>query len=758
MKHRIKVKKSYRKLPKKFLGGLTGNQGEDQSQVGSVMGDLGNVAGMIPGWGQFAQMGLGIVGSSFDADAQQKKALLDEKEGVIAAKKANEMGAFSNTPVGGGHLALGGDLLKQYDAPTHSNGGQTVDANGNPAAGNNGIAEIEKNETIKDGFAYSPNLVDPESQMSFAERSKKIESKYKKQMENGDDIARWTKKKELDKLKGTNESVKAEVQARQQEEMNAKLAPFLKAMQQQQAQQQQSQQQAPQEGELGMPQDMPQGAYGGKLKELANGGPIKDKTNVTGSEVIIPNSDIYSGNSFADTYSQLGSNTKAVQEAIAKYGSQTGQNYLPKHGVDELAGAETKGFFDTPANVKGLNTMLNKDSDVNNINPIFSPESRDTQQLAKMGLLTGGDGVIHSQDNPSIKGRNQTGDTPDKYGLAAADSVSTHEALKAKGLKGRDIATRIKDAMNQGNLVDKSGNIIPQSDLAGSETKGNLIPKGLADADTSEEGKNKKGKNGKFKEYMQKLADGELDTAIGTGLKGVEVAGSLFSALRPKELIDTQLNRRAREAEETLSKRGQSLTKARQDSSQALQGALGLGANAMSNAVKMAMGQKAYSDYGSRGVDIAAREKALTDQLAGQLGSMQSAHGTEDKIARDLQEVKQSQTNAVKADAIKSVFETTGNLGELMSKKGAISQKADEQFAIINQKYPNMKLGTRQEFAKAVAKGDIGDFVKFVKTQNVTMEEALKMADELPSAKSDKVKDKIAKEYSKTTKTTKKTK
>ena len=80
-------------------------------------------------------------------------------------------------------------------------------------------------------------------------------------------------------------------------------------------------------------------------------------------------------------------------------------------------------------------------------------------------------------------------------------------------------------------------------------------------------------------------------------------------------------------------------------------------------------------------------------------------------------------------------------------KAQGLFEKADEQFAIINQKYPNMKLGTRKEFAKAVAKGDIGGFIKFVKTQNVTMDEAMKMAEQLPIGKQNKAKEKLKKQY-----------
>lgn len=685
MRRKIKVRKKYNK----YSGG--GNF--DASTALNVTGD---VAGMIPGFGPLIGGAIKMLGGGVKKGEQARVDAWGKTEDDF--NRASKVDPQPSSPV---LMALGGQMLKENDAPSHDAGGQTIDANGNPAGGDTAIAEIEKNETTKDGFAYSPNLIDALTGKTFADASADVEKKYKKQITNGDDIAKRTRDKELDSLKGANEEAKAQIQAEQNAAMEKKLAPFLQAMQ--------AQQQAPQ----GQPEGMPQGALGGHLNKLNNGGTI-DPTKNTDQE-IIPNDNIYSGATFKDVYGQMGSNDKKLQEAIAKYGTSVGQNYLPKFGVDGKAGTETKAFFDDPMRVKGFNQMMNADNQSN-------------QSL-----------TFNSGNTPSIPNQKPTYTQSDQTN-ATKDPVNyeMYKYLDEEGVSEEGLATQLKNALNPGNTIDKSGNIVAPKENDG-----------MADSDTSDEGDNKKGKNGKFKEWMQKLKDGDFDQMIGTGLKGVETLGSWVNALRGADQIDTEYNLNAKTAEHEMRKRGQQLTAARTANTRGLAAKLQGNQNAMSQSQKFAMDAAAQTANVNTEVDIAAKEKALNDNVGAQLSQMISRHGTEDKQSRNVQEVKQSQTDAKSAEAVQKALETTGNLGELYSKKAAIAKKADEQFAIINQKYPNMKLGTRKEFAKAVSKGDIGNFVKFVKTQNVTMDEAMKMAEELPTGKQKAAKAKIQKQYKK---------
>ncbi|MEG7772403.1 hypothetical protein U2088_15815, partial [Listeria monocytogenes] len=70
----------------------------------------------------------------------------------------------------------GGDL-KQYNAPTHEQGGQMIDANMNPTNNQNlAVGEIEKNENGFNNYIYSDTLGN--GKKTFADLAKKIVNKY----------------------------------------------------------------------------------------------------------------------------------------------------------------------------------------------------------------------------------------------------------------------------------------------------------------------------------------------------------------------------------------------------------------------------------------------------------------------------------------------------------------------------------------------------------------------------------------------------
>lgn len=103
-------------------------------------------------------------------------------------------------------MKLGGDF-KQYNAPSHEQGGQFIDMNGNPTT-SNPVAEIETDENSYDGYVYSDTLTNPDTGNTFAMDAKKIANKTKSK----DQISQSSRILQLMKLREKNEGL------RQQEE------------------------------------------------------------------------------------------------------------------------------------------------------------------------------------------------------------------------------------------------------------------------------------------------------------------------------------------------------------------------------------------------------------------------------------------------------------------------------------------------------------------------------------------------------------
>jgi hypothetical protein len=97
-----------------------------------------------------------------------------------------------------------GGMLKQYNAPSHEEGGQMLDKNANPTNNpNDAIAEIEKQETSWRNYVFSDTLGDGNN--TFAKMSKAIARKYKGR---NDDLSLATMEKEMNALMEKNESAK----------------------------------------------------------------------------------------------------------------------------------------------------------------------------------------------------------------------------------------------------------------------------------------------------------------------------------------------------------------------------------------------------------------------------------------------------------------------------------------------------------------------------------------------------------------------
>lgn len=231
--------------------------------IGSVLQGASPALNMIPGVGTIASAGTNILGSVLQGLGNKQE---EFKPGQV-------MPQVSNPYMCGGKLKsyqFGGPM-KQYNAPSHSMGGQAVDANGNPTMNpQQGAAEIEKQEMYSsagpgDGFIFSDAITLPNG-MTLAQKAAEIEKKFGKYT---DSISMATKERELKKLAEYGEAMKKQMQeqaAQQQMQASQRMqagAPTEEQLQQQQMMQQQQ----------GMPQQqmqqgqMPMMQFGGVMQE-----------------------------------------------------------------------------------------------------------------------------------------------------------------------------------------------------------------------------------------------------------------------------------------------------------------------------------------------------------------------------------------------------------------------------------------------------------------------------------------------------------
>lgn len=176
------------------ISGLFSNTGETNFKdnkatgelIGSGLGALSTFAGIPAPIGMSVGKTIGgLIGGNIN------------KEKPVIPAKAN------SNPFGNIQFKNGGDL-KQYNAPTHEQGGQMIDANMNPTNNQNlAVGEIEKNENGFNNYIYSDTLGN--GKKTFADLAKKIVNKYENKK---DEISTKTKNMELERLKQQNEAVK----------------------------------------------------------------------------------------------------------------------------------------------------------------------------------------------------------------------------------------------------------------------------------------------------------------------------------------------------------------------------------------------------------------------------------------------------------------------------------------------------------------------------------------------------------------------
>lgn len=110
--------------------------------------------------------------------------------------------------------AMGGGL-KKFNAPSHQQGGQTINEFGKPDM--SGQAEIQGQETFKDGYVFSDVLTNPETGNKFNKDSMKLEKKYSKnEPMEFDNLSKNAFEFDTGRLKKINDIVRENAEMRQQ--------------------------------------------------------------------------------------------------------------------------------------------------------------------------------------------------------------------------------------------------------------------------------------------------------------------------------------------------------------------------------------------------------------------------------------------------------------------------------------------------------------------------------------------------------------
>jgi len=186
-----------------------------QSGLGAaadVAGNFGPMGKMVSGAlkiGQFLTKGFTAIADAVKEKRNPTDELVNETYSPTYKDSSMSFGSLNtlNQRALGGQTQSTTDNFKQYEAPSHENGGQMIDANNNPTKQpQKAVAEIEKKENSYKNYVFSHEL-------GFAKLAEKINKKYK---DREDPISKNSLDTELTELMKKNEKVKQQIQQSQQ--------------------------------------------------------------------------------------------------------------------------------------------------------------------------------------------------------------------------------------------------------------------------------------------------------------------------------------------------------------------------------------------------------------------------------------------------------------------------------------------------------------------------------------------------------------
>ena len=179
------------------------------SDIASNFGPVGQMVAGAAKIGQFLTKGFTAIADAVKEKKHPTDELINETYSPTYKDSSMSFGSLNTL----NQMALGGqtqsttDNFKQYEAPSHENGGQMIDANNNPTKqSQKAVAEIEKKENSYKNYVFSHEL-------GFAKLAEKINKKYK---DREDPISKNSLDTELTELMKKNEKVKQQIQQSQQ--------------------------------------------------------------------------------------------------------------------------------------------------------------------------------------------------------------------------------------------------------------------------------------------------------------------------------------------------------------------------------------------------------------------------------------------------------------------------------------------------------------------------------------------------------------
>jgi hypothetical protein len=696
-----------------------------QSGLGAaadVAGNFGPMGKMVSGAlkiGQFLTKGFTAIADAVKEKKHPTDELVNETYSPTYKDSSMSFGNLNTL----NQMALGGqtqsttDNFKQYEAPSHENGGQMIDANNNPTKQpQKAVAEIEKKENSYKNYVFSHEL-------GFAKLAEKINKKYK---DREDPISKNSLDTELTELMKKNEKVKQQIQQSQQ------LAQAVLE-------------------------------YGGNIPKMSKGG-FNDYPSWLSD---IPQYEYQSGAADGTGLSNYGFNKnidgtpatapKSLQEATIRVGEQ----YLPlvkdypsfiqpqlldyiynsgrsikdlllySQGKISLADINSKNNYDKDYDTKYKSdiekAMLDnpeefykklvqarhdvakttKGYSLDNPNPAYEKTWKNRIDNFKYGDEQGGKGIAVSSKNNKAKLPYEKGyvnqlmeNAPDNNGVSVP--VPNVDFLKGIALSD-NIIEKDEEVKRINNLKDILEN--------------NFNLKEVPEPPNNGEGDLPKTEKKQF----------SPEAISGFGIKGIEMLGHAIQAFKKPDYVKPAYNPEENAIKGTMANRkidAQSILDAINLEENA--GKQNLANNSSSVGVQNANMQKLHANAINSIAKTKIEEQQLNNQYRGEEANMLNTLGTQKMQAQVYAEDVNAKSKAnVQMQRDKFLKESIGGLGDYLLKKDYVNKDNEFQMNILKSKGINFEATDYKDWNKAGV--DIAKFTGELESETDTAKRKAKM-------------------------------